>query len=236
MRCLAFLAAALAVSLAPALSQAAFLVPDGATAPFEDWSRGDTNSTYAEWDVFSNANGTPGNSADVGESGLTGASLEQNGAFAIIASSGNIYSFQGATAFDVTLPAYDLGAGYNTRVVAQSQTLGNVPDLDSVMLTYNDGLADVSLSPDYVLQEEVTSGGFTGLVSTFGWDVLGHNPSEFLFELDAAGSSMSLAGLAIDTYAQTTTFGAFPATVPEPTSLVIAALAGIGLTASGRRR
>lgn len=233
MRCFALTAAVLASALALPAAQAAFLVPDGATAPFESWSRGDADSTYAEWDSFSDANGA--NSPDVGESGLTGASLVQNGAFAIIASSGNIYSFSGATAFDVTQPAYGYGAGYNTRVVVQAQTLGNVPDLDSIQITYNDGSTDISVAPEYVTQESVAAGGFTGLVTTLGWDIAGYNPSSLLFELNAAGSSMSLANLAIDTFAQSTAFAAFPAVVPEPSAALIS-LVGFGVLALGRRR
>ena len=128
-----------------------------------------------------------------------------------------------------------MGAGYNTRVVAQARTLGNVPDLSSVSLTYDDG-SPVSVSPDYIVQEEVTSGGFAGLVSTFGWDIAGLNPGSLLFELNAAGSSMSLANLAVDTYTQTGAFGAFPAVIPEPSSIAITALAGCGLLIAGLRR
>lgn len=234
MRSLSMFATALAIALTAQAAQAAILVPDSATAPFESWSRGDANSTYAEWDSFSDANGGD-NAPDVGESGLTGANLIQNGAFSILTSGGNIYSFLGETNFDVTLPSYDLGSGVNTRVVAQTQTLGSAPDLDSVRLTYSDGATDVLLAPDYVFQEEVADAGFTGLVSTFGWDVLGSNPPEFLFELNASASSMSLANLAIDTFAQTATFASFPTTVPEPTALLIAVLAGLGVTCTRRR-
>ena len=220
-------------------AQATFLVPDGVTPPFESWTRGDANSTYAEWDTFTNANSSQGvNDPDVGESGLSGAVLSQStldGGFAIVTSGGNIYSFNGRTSFDVTLPAYGLGDGYSTRVVVQSRTLGNVPDLESVMLTYNDGGSNVSVTPTYVTQDEITDGGFSGLVSTLGWDIAGYNPSSLLFEVDAAGSSMSLANLAIDSYTQAGNFPAFPAVIPEPTSMVLLGFAGCGLFVRGLR-
>lgn len=242
MRCSVSATTSMALVMLSGAAQAAFLVPDGVTPPFESWSRDDANSTYAEWDTFTNANSADGvNAPDVGSFGPAAATLSQTapdpGGFAIIASSGNIYSFNSRTSFDVELPGYGLGVGYNTRVVAQSRTLGNVPDLGSVMVTYNDGVTDVSVAPDYVLQEEITSGGFSGLVSTFGWDLPGVNPSSLLFELDAAGSSMSLANLVVDTYVQTAAFPAFPPVVPEPASaLGVSTALAVGLVGVARRR
>ena len=242
MQCSVSAAALMASVMFATAAQAAFLVPDGVTPPFESWSRNDANSTYAEWDTFTNANSVDGvNAPDVGSFGPGSPTLSQTpldpGGFAIIASSGNIYSFNSRTSFDVELPGHGLGAGYSTRVVAQSRTLGNVPDLSSVMVTYNDGMTDVGVAPDYVLQEEITSGGFSGLVSTFGWDLTGFNPSSLLFELNAVGSSMSLANLVVDTYTQTTAFPAFPAVVPEPASALGASISlAVGSVGGARRR
>jgi hypothetical protein len=239
MRRFAFAAAALAATLASSAASAAFIVPDGATAPFESWSRGDIDSTYAEWDTFTRANSSQGvNSPDVGQSGVLGATLSQttlDGGFAIITSGGNIYSFSGRTSFDVQLPGYGLGAGHNTRIVVQARTLGSTPALSSVGITYSDGGGSVTASPEYISQVEIAEGGFSGLISTFGWDLVGYNPSSVLFELTASSSSMSLANLAVDTYTQTTAFPAFPNVVPEPSVIALAGLAACVTVARGRR-
>lgn len=239
MRFFAVLGAVAASTLTIQSAHAEFLVPDAVTPPFDGWSRGDSNSTYAEWDTFTAANDVDGvNLPDIGASGPGSPTLTQTaldpGGFAILASSGNIYSFNSRTSFDIEVPSYDLGAGYNTRVVAQTRTLGNVPDLDSIALTYNDGNADVTVAPEYVLQQNVTEGDFAGLISTFGWDVSGLNPEGFSFAFAAAGSSMSLANIAVDTYTQTGAFAAFPTVIPEPTAAVLIVI-GLALApATGR--
>jgi hypothetical protein len=208
--CLAPLAMILA-SLCSHLASAAFIVPDGSTAPFEDWSRTDPNSMYAEWNTFTVANGAPANTPDVGSFGPTPANLEQNGAFAIITSGGNIYSFAGATGFDMTVPNYGYGIGYDTRVAVQLRTLGNPIDVSSLLLTFDDGNGPQSLAPSSSVGPTPDADGQEWL---FVWDVANFNAASMLVEFNASASSMSLDRLAVDTFTQA---------VPEPASLHLAA-------------
>ncbi len=176
--------------------------PDGVTAPFEDWSRNDANSTYAQWDVFTSA--TSANSPDVGSFGPAGATLTESsggssGAF--ISGSGNIYSFSGATTFDLVIPAYQLGEGYKSQVTLQTVTLGTELNLNSVRLSY-DGGSQRTLPTAIEELSRTALGGFGGdLVSTlFTWQVTG-NPADFHLQFAASDSSLSLDQVVIDTFA-----------------------------------
>ncbi len=183
-------------------AQVILLEPDGSTTPFEAWSRHDTLSTYAHWDLFSSA--TNANAPDVGWFGLGNATLTESsggtsGAF--LTGSGNIYSLGGATSFELVAPAYDIGAGYATTVVLQTVTLGTELDMSSVQLSYDGG--NQAIAPLSVEELGRTAlGGFGGdLVSTlFTWEISG-NPGEFLLQFAAVGNSMSLDQVVIDTFA-----------------------------------
>lgn len=205
-------------------ASAELLAPNGAAPVFDDWTRGDANSTYAEWDVFTDAVGGT-NSPDVGESGLTGATVAQDsGVLAIVTSTGNIYSFAGATSFDVDLPGYGLGAGANTRVAVQIGALGSSLDDQSLSLTYNDGDGDVTAPPTALYDRgDQPAGDFSRSEWLAVWDIEGFNPDSALVEFSASASSMSLDTLAVDTYAQSGAFSALPAAIPEPSALALAA-------------
>jgi hypothetical protein len=221
-------AAAVAVCCWTQPASAAFIVPDGATAPFADWSRSDANSAYAEWNTFTVAAGAPGNSPDVGSFGPTTANLTQSFFPALITSGGNIYSFAGATDFDVTLPNYGYGAGYSTRVVAQIGTLGTPLLQGSLSLTYSDGNAtqQAALTSATVAVAPNPLGGTTDEWLVV-WDVPSYNPSSFLLKFVASGSSMSLDRLAVDAFTQA---------VPEPATFAIAGISLAGCVAVARRR
>lgn len=204
----------------------AVLVPNSIDAPFEDWSRGYDDSTYAEWDAFTSAFGAP-NSPDVGEVENAAATLQQTSFGAIITSTNNIYSPAGPSAFDVNIPGLGLGAG-TTRVVAQIvlSAFGTELDTDSVLLTPAAGSAAV---PTYT----VAGAGAGVLEYLFAWDVPG-NDSSYQLQFAAGGAHMSLDRVVVDTYTQADAFTAFPTNVPEPAT---AALAALGLlTAVGVRR
>jgi hypothetical protein len=222
-----FLAATILLVTHTAASSAAFLTPNSSAPVFEDWTRGAANSVYAEWDVFTQANGGT-NSPDVGQSGVLGATVVQDNAatFALITSGGNIYSFAGPTSFDVTVPGYGLGAGSNTRIVAQIATQGNPLLPSSLQMTYSNGGSITSPPTALYDRGAITDGAITRNEWLAVWDIPAFNPSSSKIEFAASTSSMSLDKVAVDTYVKVGSFAALPTAIPEPTTLVL-----VGLTA-----
>ena len=211
-----------------------FVAPNGTTSPFENWSLGAANSVNAQWEVFTDAVGTPGNLPDV--AGSYPASGSPSGAAAVVIGNtpsafltggGNIYSFAAPTSFTVTVPNYNLGAGWNTRFVAQIQNQGNPLDFSSMKLSYDGG--NQLLPFDYT--DELV--GNPAPENLFAWDLAGFNPSSFTLTFAASASSMSLDAIAVDTFTQQGTFS--PMGVPEPATGVLAALGLIGTLAARRR-
>jgi len=211
-----------------------FIAPNGAASPFENWSLGAANSIHAQWEVFSDAVSTPGNLPEV--AGSYPASGTPSGAAAVaigntpsafLTGGGNIYSFAAPTSFTVTVPNYNLGAGWNTRFVAQIQNQGNPLDFSSVKLSYDGG--NQLLPFDYT--DELV--GNPAPENLFAWDLAGFNPSTFTLTFNASASSMSLDAIAVDTFTQQGTFS--PMGLPEPATGVLAALGLIG-TLQARRR
>jgi prepilin-type N-terminal cleavage/methylation domain-containing protein/prepilin-type processing-associated H-X9-DG protein len=195
-----------------AWSQSAIQVPDGATMPFNEWSRGAAGSIYAEWDTFATPEGpNPPDVAMFGFADSAAANVAEQSGLAFITSGGNIYSFSGATDFDVTVPGSALGENLNTRFVAQIVTLGTEVDTDSMRLSY--GVGNQESPADCSVELGRTElGGFGGyqVTTLFAWDVAALSPTTFLLEFNALGSSMSLANLAIDAYSQIGPFTALP--------------------------
>lgn len=211
-----------------------FIAPNGATSPFENWSLGAANSVHAQWEVFTDAVGTPGNLPDV--AGSYPASGSPSGAAAVVIGNtpsafltggGNIYSFAAPTSFTVTVPNYNLGAGWNTRFVAQIQNQGSPLDINSVLLSYDGG--NQLLPFDYT--DELV--GNPAPENLFAWDLAGFNPSTFTLTFKASASSMSLDALAVDTFTQQGAFS--PMRVPEPATGALAVLGLIGTLAARRR-
>jgi hypothetical protein len=237
---LGILAGALAVS---ATVQAAFIVPNSTAAPFEDWSRNDASSLYAEWDTFTTPSGP--NTPDVGS--FPGAAPDaatstvqevDNGALDVGAflTSGNIYSPgneeddpESWGSFEVLFPNYGNGSGWNTRVGVQVRTNGTEPDLDSFVLTYeNGGTVSVPLLAHKELSR-VALGGFGGFSvdNLFVFDA-DFNPSQFKLTFVALGAHMSVDSILVDTF--TTQSELTP--VPEPTTGLLLA---IGMSVLGVR-
>jgi len=221
--------------------------PNGAT-PFSQWDRGDANSVYAGWDVFTNPvagphapdlpNSFPADGSLAG--GLNGAdaaiSMTAGAADSFLVGS-NIYSPTVATAFEAQVPGYGNGATWNTRVAVQFRTRGSGLDFDGITLTYDDGGPQVLTWNDRTYFEELSStalGGFGGteIDSIVVFDILGFNPAEFTLAFAAASSSMSLANVAVDVF----TTQEVLAPVPEPNSFVLVAIGLLGVSAFRRRR
>ncbi|MGH7214122.1 MAG: PEP-CTERM sorting domain-containing protein [Tepidisphaeraceae bacterium] len=196
-------------------AHAAFVTPSAGDARF-GWSRNDANSTYQEWNTFSDEQGSPGNAPDVGSFNPNGAAnLQQTESGAFLTSGGNIYSPTVATKFVVDVPDYDLADADSSVVVAQFRTLGTEPAYDGITLTPDGGTA---ISPTSTQElDRVALGGFGGTQVDYlaRWVVPG-NADGYTLNFAASESSMSLDRIAIDTFA----------TVPEPASLASIAVAG----------
>lgn len=196
------------------LCEATFVLPS-------EWSRGDANSTYQEWDVFSSPPGLPGPFLpDIGVSnpngapGLTEVSYPASGS--LITGSGNIYSFSAPTSFEITIPNFNLGDGYTTTVALQTRVLGTQID-PATMLIGGVAPSVVELLPDPA----------AGSVETlWQWELPG-NADKYVIAFGSAESSMSFGAAAVDTYATV---------VPEPSTLALAALALTALTVPALRR
>jgi hypothetical protein len=228
-----FAAVALTAGVAHAVP-ASFVAPDGTTSPFENWTLGDANSVHAQWEVFTDAYSTPGNLPDVagsfpasGSPSGAAAVLIGNTSSAFLTGGGNIYSFAAPTSFTVTVPNYGLGAGWNSRFVAQIQNQGSLLDFSSVRLSYDGG--NQLLPYDYA--DELV--GAPAPENLFAWDLAGFNPSSFTLTFNASASSMSLDALAVDTFTQQGAFA--PMGVPEPATGALAALGLLGTLVARRR-
>ena len=150
---------------------------------------------------------------------------------AILTGGGNIYAFAGPTSFDVVVPGYGLGAGSNTRIVAQIGTQGTDLLPSSLQLTYNNG---GSVTAPTALYNRGLFGPKREWLAV--WDISNFNPGSSLIEFAASGSSMSLDTLAVDTFTQVGTFSSLPVAIPEPASLVIVGFAASAALVASRRR
>ncbi len=140
-------------------------------------------------------------------------------------SSGNIYSFAAATAFNVHVWNYDATDAVSTTIWLQVHTEGNVIDVNSVKLVSPvDGLTLLSPEASELLYDGA-AGGLGGAAQTrkFTWTVSG-NAAGYDIQFASAGSSLSLQNLAVDT-AYTT--------IPEPAAIGLFATVA---TVVGRRR
>ena len=126
---------------------------------------------------------------------------DQPGAFIIgpgTPGSGNIYSFSGPTGFTL---ADDTPSDVET-VVFQFQTEGTMVDFDSIRLVHDSGTGEVSLPPDEFIREYRSgSSSFGGLGNrnALQWNLAGLGIDQYEIRWKAAGSSMSLQEVALDT-------------------------------------
>ncbi|MBX9654394.1 hypothetical protein K2Y11_12335 [bacterium] len=192
--------------------QAAFVVPG---------FRGEANTTYQEWNIFSSTAGP--NAPDVANSNVNGtANVVELSGGAFVTSGGNIYSPTFVTSFSVTVPDFNLGSGYITNAVIQIRTQGTNVDNSSVLFN---GVSAVSAT---LLHSEVL-GGFGGNLEDWEY-VFSNVPSNLSLDtitFHAAGSSMSLDRLSVDTQA---------VAVPEVSSFLMIGVAAATVFGIARRR
>lgn len=205
-------AALLGIAFGLTSAQAAFVVPG---------FRGEANTTYQEWNVFSSTGGP--NAPDVANSNVNGtANVVELSGGAFVTSGGNIYSPTFVTSFSVTVPDFNLGSGYVTNAVIQIRTQGTNVDTASVLFN---GAAAQSAT---LLYSEVL-GGFGGNLEDweFVFSNVPGNLSLDTITFHASGSSMSLDRLSVDTQA---------VAVPEASSLVMVGIAAVTVLGVVRRR
>jgi hypothetical protein len=216
------IAGALALTGAASAAMAGFVVED---AP--SW-RGDTNTVYGGWDVFTQANNAP-NFADVAGSsmGFAGQVFNFSGT-AFITSTGNIYDSTNPVNIHnyVDLAGIDGGVDI-TDVVVNVATLGTVPALDGVIFQAVTATGDsvnldtTSYSVNY-LNEIPGFGATYNLSWEFDLSAIAGDVTTLAFIIKGAGPHMSLDALSTDVRFN----------VPAPGALALLGLAGL----AGRRR
>lgn len=176
--------------------------------------RGNPGTESALWTAFTDAEGLPGNAPNSVASGgvvLADAIVTQDvPGIAFVTGGGNIYSFSAATKFTLAdTTAYTTGIGL---VVFQAETLGTEISYPLVRLTCDLGSGPTSLATARTELFRGSLGGFGGsdVVSKWEWDLTGLGVNSYTIQFEAAGSSLSLDALALDT----ATPGAV--VVPEP--------------------
>jgi hypothetical protein len=183
------------------------------------WGLSDPDTAVAAWNVF---NAYPiDTTPDVLSFGPAPQSVQELTGGAFLTGGGNIYSFAVATDFITTLTGYSATPGATRDVVLRLETLGTSVDLSSVRLN---GAAPTTSS----LLFSAALGGFGGSEEErlFVWDNI-VDATSYVFDFNAAGSSMSLSQLAMYSSAATV--------VPLPAAgwLLISSL---GTLVSFRRR
>ena len=184
------------------------------TAP--EW-RGSEGSTHAEWDVFTEPKFEP-NFPDVSTDDAT---IVCTTGSAFLTGTGNIYSFQAPTFFQLD----DLVDGPVTNVYLQIESLGSGIEVDTARLIYSPvGGETVSVAPRLAAvacEEELTGpNGGIGTVYLFQWDLRESPISDsYAILFNAASSSLSLDKVSLDTSPEYLE-------IPEPKPLSVEIVAG----------
>jgi hypothetical protein len=161
--------------------------------------RGSANTQAGYWESFLVPVGAPGNLPDQ-PGATTSAVLIQSDSGAIMAGSGNLYNSDGVSGFTLTnATPFTLGT-----VILQVRTGGTELDYNSVTMNYTDtnGGRHV-LAPLFRYELSRISAGPQGysVSSLWQWDLTGVTTSNYNISFTAAGSSLSLDSITLDTSA-----------------------------------
>ncbi len=199
------------------VSMAAFVTPS-------EWTRGDTGTLYAEWDIF---DGYPlSTTPDIGSSNITSTTLTETTGTAFLTGGGNIYGFSAATFFTLDVDSNASGTQGNTgnqSINLQLRVLGT--DIDTSSITLGGTAGSVSLL------EEIPLGGFGGTQRDYLISWNSTQVDNFAFAFNAASSHMSLDRLALDIGPS-----AAVSAVPVPAAAWLFGSALLGLAGVGRKR
>ncbi len=180
-------AAGLAVLAAQAGTQG-FIVPE---------FRGRAGSQTGTWEIFTQAAGAPGNVAD--QPGVTtDAILTQLDAGAFLTGSGNIYNMEGTSRFEVT----DTTAQPVGTVVLQVRTVGTELDYGTVRLVYTRAGETREVRPLFRQELSRTQGQGFNVSSLWQWNLAGLGVETYVIRFEAAGHSLSLDSVSLDSAEQ----------------------------------
>ncbi|MFT6178253.1 MAG: hypothetical protein ACJAQT_001524 [Akkermansiaceae bacterium] len=174
------------------------ILPASAQLLVPDW-RGDNEAAHAEWDVFTKAKFEP-NSADVASDDAT---ITCTTSSAFLTSSGNIYSFQAPTFFQLD----DTTDFPIQNVFLQISALGSGVDVAGARLLATDQEGEtVAIFPTFtfISSEEELTGENGGIGTTYGiqWDLQSTPVSgAYTILFNATESSLSLGAVSLDTSA-----------------------------------
>lgn len=179
--------------------------------------RGQPTTTSGGWEVFTSASGlSPANQPDL-PGNLAGASIVQLDPGAFVTGSGNIYNVGGISSFVLTHnPAEPVG-----WVTLQVRSLGAELDYSSVRVTYDLGGITQSIAP--LGRIELDRGLQLGVnvSSQWNWDLNTLGVSSYRIEFAAAGPSLSMDAIVLDT--------AGVGIVPEPSTWALLAFGASAL-------
>ncbi|HVU27196.1 MAG TPA: PEP-CTERM sorting domain-containing protein [Verrucomicrobiae bacterium] len=145
--------------------------------------------------------------------------------------SGDIYSYGAVNTFVLSYS----GAFAVGNVIFQTETTGSTLDFSSVQLTYTlaGNPQTLSATPD-LLYNNVGDSGFgegADQVTAWGWNLpLGDDVTSFSIAFNGAGTSVGLERTMLDVAGFNSTVP-----VPEPSSMALAGVGGLGLLLFGRR-
>lgn len=263
-RTAAIAAAASAALLAsgPVMAADAFVLPTDPLAwGLDGWARpltldeaSSTRTTYQEWDIFDQPNGkdpfSPGdpleNNPDISNRNPNSTPSNPvityntiDGAF--LANGENIYNQAGPIHPQTDLPLDNLGEFYTTRFLLQLRTLGTQLDVNNIRLDLtNDGINNGTLISELgnYKHEELYAvnapfsvpgvGTFDSWTERHLWTFeIPGSPLFAQIDFGVWADSTSLDRVAIDTFATV---------VPEPASLGLVMLGGLGFVRRRKRK